>query len=311
MHPIEEKFGFTSEIRFEEVDDYDRRPVRNVLTAGISLRVAQRASGSDHFFLRPELFKTLTRIRAREEMAAMQGRRALPHPGGAHDGGVLRERMPALVASNPTRAIPPPLGKGARKAPVLVQVEASEALRETFQNELLLRALRMSPATLAKLQDAEVARVALTAAQLLKRQMLFNATLRSQIEVIEVDGAAAIKREAEALADQHAGDTHALEALDEVRQEITQRLPALMLMPEGGLIELLIMALEEGAGEDRLSREEQALLGKLRDLKREIEGMDLADLVAWKTIQKQVEQLRAAPSIAALQLNGGSAQTKH
>ena len=41
-------------------------------------------------------------------------------------------------------------------------------------------------------------------------------------------------------------DRHALDLLHETADEIAQRVPALILLPEGGLIDRLIAALEEG-----------------------------------------------------------------
>lgn len=308
IHPIEENRGFTSEIRFDDVNHEDARAVRNILTAGISLRVAQRARGADHFFLLPEFYTTLARIRAR---ALMETRQALGVDRAGYRGKLIeheREQPARLSGPDRSRAIPPPLPNPGGDTPA--RNKGDQNLRETFQ-VALLRALRLSPATLAKVLDPEVARAAISAADMLKRQARFNLTLQSQIEVIEVDSLAAIKREAEALSDRYVHNTSARDLLEEVKHEITQRLPALMLMPEGGLVELLVMALEEGAGEDRLSREEQALLAKLRDLKRELDGMDLADAVAWRSIQRQAEQLSAKTPLAALQVNGGSTPTKH
>jgi hypothetical protein len=308
MHPIEEKHGFTSEIRFDEVEQVHVRPVRNVLTAGISLRVAQRDSHENHYFLRPEFYTTMSRIRARELLAArnMGARNQIGYGGRLSDDAPMQLARPQQA----TRAIPPPLPAVQRPAgtPPPLPGKASAGLREALQDDLL-KGLRLPRATLAKLSDPEVARAALSAAQVLKRQMLGNTVLRSQIELIELDSRRAIESDFEALSEKYSDDASALEALEEVRQEINQRLPALMLMPEGGLTELLIMALEEGAGEDRLSGEEQRLLQKLRDLKREIDGMDGASAAAWRNIQRQAEQLGAREQMAQIHLGNGV--TKH
>lgn len=298
MHPIEEAHGFTSEIRFQEVTPEHVRPVRNVLTAGISLRVAQKSRGEDHYFLRPEFYTTLARIRAREVMSAQRhaDRRGIAY------GGHMIEHAPMLEGpQRAPRAIPPPLPRVlARMAtpPAPLQAKApppDQALRDGMQ-DALLKGLRLSRATLVKLLDPEVARAALSAAQTLKRQTARNPILHSQVEVIELDGRRALDSDYEVLAEQHRGDAAAMDVLDEVKEEIGQRLSALMLMPEGGLMELLIMALEEGVGEDRLSADEHLLLEKLRALKGEIDGMNATDVVAWRTLQRQVEGLGAPPA---------------
>ena len=89
LHPIDEKNGFTSEIFMSEVQPEHVRPVRNVLTAGSSLRVVQRdRNDRDRYYLHGELYKTLARIRARELAIGTT------RPGPIAYGGRL-ERPPA------------------------------------------------------------------------------------------------------------------------------------------------------------------------------------------------------------------------
>ncbi|MDX2202057.1 MAG: hypothetical protein NW223_04860 [Hyphomicrobiaceae bacterium] len=304
MHPIEARHGFTSEIRFDEVAPAHVRPVRNALTAGISLRVAQRDTANDHYFLQPDFYTTLSRIRAREMLSPRQlaARTRIGH------GGQLGEEAPALLARprEATRAIPPPLRATAR-LPAFANGKAGQAMRETLQEDLL-KGLRLPRAALAKLSDPEVARAALTAAQMLKRQTHSNALLREQIEMIESDSRRALEKDLEAVSERHQGDPAVLAALEEASEEIKQRLPALLLMPESGIMELLVEALEQGAGEDRLSADEQRLLEQLRSLKREIDGMDLASAAAWRNVQRQVEHFSGRGEAAQHQL---ASLTKH
>lgn len=58
-------------------------------------------------------------------------------------------------------------------------------------------------------------------------------------------------------------------------------------------MENLVVALEDGVGEDRLDEEESALLTRLRTLRDEIEAMNVADPVAWRALQRQLEDLSA------------------
>lgn len=316
MHPIEEAHGFTSEIRFKEVDASHVRPVRNVLTAGISLRVAQKSRGAeDHYFLRPEFYTTLARIRAREVM--LRQRYAQPRIAG--NGGQMIEHAPqALPAqARAARAIPPPLPRLVAQTPVVPPpLPASapnkpaklhgldKALRDHLQSGLL-KGLRLSPSTFAKLSDPEVARAALSAAQLLKRQTSRNPVLRSQMDVIELDARRALDTDFELLAEEHRSDPVAMDLLQEVKEEIGQRLSALLLLPEGGLLELLVMALEDGVGEDRLSEDEHDLLAKLRALHVEIQGMHQDDAVAWKSIERRVVDLGRPGAASAHAVSGG------
>ena len=52
-----------------------------------------------------------------------------------------------------------------------------------------------------------------------------------------------------------------------------------MLLPEGGLIDRLIVALEEASGDNRLSDDEHLLLSRLQKLKGDLEVMRLERLV--------------------------------
>jgi len=299
LHPIEEAHGFTSEIRFSEVADQHIRPVRNVLTAGISLRVAQKSREREHYFLRPEFYTTLSRIRAREVVreSHLGTRHAV-----AYGGRMIDERL-RLAAPREAARILPPLGAAraseirapeAPDVPKRGRPSPSEAshLREAMQ-DALLKSLRMPTAALDKVRDPEVAEAARAAAQVLRRLATHNDKLRSQMELLELDSRRALDSGTSILAEQHEGDTAALDVLDDLKQEIGQRLSALMLMPEGGLMENLVVALEDGVGEDRLSEEEHALLASLRALKDEIEAMNVADPMAWKALQRQLEELSA------------------
>ena len=81
LHPIDETRGFTSEIFLNEVDPLHLRPVRNLLTAGSSLRVVVRdKSDTSRYYVHADLYTTLARIRARELAMERYGRR--PIEGG-------------------------------------------------------------------------------------------------------------------------------------------------------------------------------------------------------------------------------------
>ena len=64
-----------------------------------------------------------------------------------------------------------------------------------------------------------------------------------------------------------------------------------MLLPESGLIDRLILALEEASGDNRLSDDEHLLLSRLQKLKGDLEVMRPNDSSAWKGIARQLEHL--------------------
>lgn len=300
VHPIEEAHGYTSEIRFKDVDDAHLRPVRNVLTAAISLRVAQKSRDQEHYFLRPEFYTTLSRIRAREVVRE-------EHYGARHAiayGGRMIDQRGQLAGPRETPRIPPPLSYDARRAaavdtpapvPVAPAAQRKPAPRTVHDGmqDALLKALRLSPDALDRLRDPEVAEAAEAAALVVKRLALRNPKLRSQVEFLELEARRTLENAVGALEDQYRDDAGARDVLDTLKHEASDRLAALLLMPEGGLMENLVVALEDGVSEDRLDDEESALLEKLRALRDEIEAMNVADPVAWRALQRQLEDLSA------------------
>ena len=61
-------------------------------------------------------------------------------------------------------------------------------------------------------------------------------------------------------------DIAATAALNELTAEIDRRIPALLLVREAGLVEKLILALEEAHSEGRLRDDEHLLLSRLREV---------------------------------------------
>src|SRR4029079_19801436 len=133
LHPIDEKNGFTSEIFMSEVQPDHVRPVRNVLTAGSSLRVVQRdRTDRDRYYLHGDLYKTLARIRARALVTAAHGQDRIAY-GGALDG-----RQPALTDQRAERLLVNAQVNGQDR-------ERDEDLRAEFR-QLLIEAIEL-PAT--------------------------------------------------------------------------------------------------------------------------------------------------------------------
>jgi hypothetical protein len=115
LHPIDETRGFTSEIFLNEVDPLHLRPVRNLLTAGSSLRVVVRdKSDSARYYVHADLYTTLARVHAKEVMtrsilpqvAARTGRALAPreHRLGFYNVVVVRF-VPKARSSPPPRGL--------------------------------------------------------------------------------------------------------------------------------------------------------------------------------------------------------------
>jgi hypothetical protein len=79
--------------------------------------------------------------------------------------------------------------------------------------------------------------------------------------------------------------------LNDLVAQIGSRVPALMLLPEGGLIDRLVSALEQAYGGNGLNEHEHALLSRLNKLKGDIKLMNLSDASSWKRLSRQFEHL--------------------
>jgi hypothetical protein len=293
LHPIESAEGYTSEIFVSEVEPRCVRPVRNLLTAGSNLRVVrQDKKERDRYYLHGELYKALARIRARALI------KSLREPGEIAWGGPLEPRR-ALDADSPRLLAGTDAGRGA-------SIEASDGLARQFQ-ELLMDSLGLSLAALDQVAEAGVAGQALAAANALKIQAPSHHGLNEQLKLVESDNKRALETAEAALAAQFADDGHALDVLHGVVADIARLLPALILLPEGGLFDRLVTALEEALADNSLTADEEMLLKRLRRLKSELDTMDWSDQRAWKAVRRQIEHLNnagPAASIAAAQSGG-------
>ncbi len=105
FHPISEEKGFpgfASEVLLSDVDEADKRLVRNVLNAGSTFQLVHRFDRQDspppRYIVHADLYKTLARIRARGFGAGYgQGYLAGPGRGGARDGGALSGGTPRIA----------------------------------------------------------------------------------------------------------------------------------------------------------------------------------------------------------------------
>jgi hypothetical protein len=292
LHPIESEEGYTSEIFIGEVEPRCVRPVRNVLTAGSSLRVVrQDKKERDRYYLHGELYKALARIRARALISSLR------EPQIAW-GGPLEPRH-ALADAGP-RLLPGTDAPHAAPAP-----HGEDLTRQV--KESLMDALGLNLAALDRVEEPAVAGQALAAANALKIQAPSHHGLNEQLKLVESENRRALESAEAALATQLAHDGHALDVLQEAVADIARLLPALVLLPEGGLFDRLVTALEEALADNALSGDEELLLKRLRKLKSELDTMDWSDQRAWKAVRRQIDHLNdagPAASIAAAQSGG-------
>jgi hypothetical protein len=167
-------------------------------------------------------------------------------------------------------------------------------LRLQFQ-EALMEALGLPAKTgLRRIKDPRVAVLALAAAYALKLRAPSHHGLNEQLKLMDSENRRALEAAQEALRSHFAHDAHALDLLDEAMADIDRLLPALILLPEGGLLVRLVTALEEAHSKGALSGDEDLLLKRLRRLTSDLDAMDWSNGRAWKGVQYQIEHINEA-----------------
>jgi len=297
LHPIDARHGFTSEIRLDEVDPQHLRPVRNLLTAGSGLGVVQRAAAG-HFFVHADLYTTLARIRARE--LAIEARARLPLEGGALRNAAIADTrgQHRLLTSAVPRMTADPVSPG------------DGELRAFFE-ESLMSVLGLSATAFRKVVEPAIGGLALSAAAALKKRAGAHHGLKEELKLVESDNNRLVEQQQTALEAHYADDPRALDVLNETASDVRALLPALILLPEGGLFDRLVGALEEAQSDGRASGDEDFLLARLRKLKGDLEAMDWADQAAWNRVQRQIEHLNEIGSQPAMPIGDGAGPTKH
>ena len=273
LEPVDCRHGFMARVDLKVVPEYDRRLVQNVLNAGMTASAVQRsrggapgvgllartvrhpASAETTFLIRADLFEVLLLYRAGAATAS------------AAVGGGLYETRPARpgVADAPRRHRL--LSKGwSRGAGNGGERDGSNlALADRIRYELVV-AMGLTPAAIDGIWTSERAEAALAAAAVLKRHARSHPALREHLREAESDLRHALEREQAAISAMLGGEIAATATLNEQTAEIDRRIPALLLVREAGLVEKLILALEEAHSEGRLRDDEHALLNRLREL---------------------------------------------
>jgi hypothetical protein len=160
-----------------------------------------------------------------------------------------------------------------------------------------MAAMGLTVTALDDIWQPEIAELALAAATVLKRQARSRPALGNELRQVESDLSYALEQGQEAIAARLGNDARALALLRDVAAEIDRRVPALMLLPQAGLIDKLVSALEEAHADDGLSDEEHILLSRLHKLKGDLERMNPKDTSHWRIIARQLERL-TEPDVA-------------
>jgi hypothetical protein len=246
--------------------------VQNVLNAGMTAGAVQRSGGeapgagflartvrhpastATTFLIHADLFEALLLCRAGVATAS------------AEAGGVLHGTRAARLAVSDVPRQHRLLGKGwSRSAGNAGERDPSNtAFADRIRHDLIA-AMGLTPAAIEGIRTPESAEAALAAAAVLKRHARSHPALREQLRQAESDLRHALEREQAAISAMLGNEIAATATLNEQTAEIDRRIPALLLVREVGLVEKLILALEEAHSEGRLRDDEHLLLSRLRE----------------------------------------------
>jgi hypothetical protein len=290
VEPINPRHGFMAKVELGTVEEGHRRLVQDVLNAGMTLHAVQRherpalatrfrrsaAPAEAIFFIRTDLFKTLLLYRA--------GSTALLDPRAASHQLEHTPRITPDPASRPRLFGRGKNGHGNGSA-------GAEGELESYFRENLLEALGLSSDSLDKIWSPEIAAEAVAAAAELKRQAKTNSALGEQLRLTESNYKRMLEEARDMIQEQCADDRRAIDLLNDLVAQIGKRIPALMLLPEGALIDRLVTSLEQAYGGNDLNDQEHLLLNRLKKLKGDIERMNLSEASSWKRLAHQFEHL--------------------
>jgi hypothetical protein len=310
VDPINRRQGFMAKVDLKAVPEQERRLVQNVLNAGMTVGAVQRddgagatvagllarargrpASAEPTFLVHSDLFKTLLLYRAGSSAssAAANAERQLIEPQPLR----ARPSIPALSGRQDRLLTNGRNNKGNGDG---TPNSSDAVLASRFRHDLMT-AMGLTATALDDIWQPEIAELALAAATVLKRQARSRPELRNELRQVESDLSYALEQGQEAIAVRLGNDARALTVLRDLAAEIDHRVPALMLLPQAGLIEKLISALEEGHADDRLSDDEHLLLSRLQKLKSDLERMNPKDTSHWRSIARELERL-TEPGVA-------------
>jgi len=318
VEPINRRHGFMAMVDLRRVeDDKEKRLVQHVINAGMTLGAVQRhdrgasraggllaravgrfsAATETTFLVHTDLFKTLLLYRAGSTAVlalAGNGERHLTDARAA-------KAVPSLAAANQRQDR---LLANARRSNGASQ--GPDGVLEAGFRQDLMAALGLSPVALDTIWEPEIAGEALAAANVLKRQARNRSALRDELTQLEGDHRRALEHAQEAIAAKYSNDRHALGVLRNLAVEIDRRIPALMLLPEAGVVERLIGALEDAYADDRLGDDEHLLLSRLRKLNGDLGRINPRDASAWRGIARELEHLTAPAATTIHPTEGGT-----
>ena len=291
--PISERNGFSAEIYLGRMPADDAFVVQKVLNAGATLSYVQldeRPDQDQRYYVHKQLYKTLLLISSaahRTGQRSMAPRLAGPEQPAALEGGSLDAQRPAFAVEEEPLA----LTRQQVTAPDLAETETEEEIRGEFWVRLV-GAVGVDPRVATdRLNVRGLAEAATGAWNALQFHAQSNPRLGSFLSTH-------LRHQSEFLAAGYneisgsiRGSRRKIDILDGVQNLVQSHLPALMVFPEHGLIDIIIASLERAAqADDGLLPGEQTLVNRLRSLKQEMVQLDLSKADDWEQLRQWYEQ---------------------
>jgi hypothetical protein len=287
MDPIEEQEGFTAEIDLGKVAGPHLRLVRSALNAAATVKAVQRGD-DQRYLVSGDLYRSLARLRARLLASTAAPRiQADSDRAAMVDGGRLQARLHAVSSEK------------ANGRQITHEIRTGEGYNGSDPQALharvldaLLGAIDVSSEDYERLRSAEIAAVAASAGQALQRLADRNEELRAYVRYAVGEMRGALERERTAQRGLYREDAAACAVIDQVYRSVSERLPALLLLPQIGFLNEMIRQLEQAAASDDGQRPgEQPLLDWLRHLDQSMKSADLSQPEEWRRIEKLIQHV--------------------
>ncbi len=282
LHPITEKHGFMAEIRLGEVDAEHKRVVRHLLNAGaVHQRVQRSDPDGSHYFIHRDLYQAMARLRARAIYRAPSHRiGGRGNDPGDYFGGSLNA-TPTAIAHHPAD---PPVRQVAVPPPVPNQGDADRtSIRQRF-----MMGMGYAPSAYRDLVNSGALPQANALALHVRRLCQQNRGIAAQIDTelsdrrIDLEGVAAGLRH----------EAYNAKLVDEMLEEMTSILPALLLTQGGPYQEILgklIEHLESQDAEGALDGRELQFLNRLRYHESALSKIARNDPADWQRVVHLIE----------------------
>jgi hypothetical protein len=295
MHAANEKDGFSSIIEFNQVAPENALPVRNVLNVGARFgKVRRYQNDTSRYEVHGDVHSALSSLRARIMMSAA----ASPQQHGSIDhsaayGGHLNPSQAEIAPAPAPAALQGPDSVAQKTAPEKDTKQQDRSIEpakllERYTREYwyeLLSSLGLGTSAGQQIARPGIQEAAVAAWHALTQQAAANAPLRRFLMQHEEVQQSAIGQTYSSLRRAANNDATRLTALDQAESMIQERLGALMLFPDNGLLGYVVDELERAAAPDNGQQPgEQALLDLLRNVKAEMDRADLSDARIWNRV---------------------------